>query len=130
MSPSMGMPGLSFALFSIHGPLSGTWWNPQLDSQSSPVWSCLYSPPFTRGCVAVCSVQTKAWPPSGSTGDRVFPRTIYPPSWRPSRAGLAAPRVQSFSMLCSFYTGDDTSSHPVVVRSGVSKRDACLLRSL
>lgn len=35
MSPSVGMPGLSFALFSIHGPLSGTWWNPQLDSQSS-----------------------------------------------------------------------------------------------
>lgn len=73
MSPSMGMPGLSFALFSIHGPLSGTWWNPQLDSQSSPMWSCLYSPPFTRGCAAVCSVQTKALPPSGSPRGKSLP---------------------------------------------------------
>lgn len=32
VSPSMGTPGLSFALLYTHGPVSGTWRNPQLDS--------------------------------------------------------------------------------------------------
>lgn len=59
-SPSLGIPSLSFALFYTCGPMSGARWNPQLDSQSGPVWSCLFLPPFPQGCAAVCIVHSKA----------------------------------------------------------------------
>lgn len=113
--PSMGRAGLSFALFCVHGPLSGTWWNPQLDS-SRALCGAACTRLLSHGALQL-SVLYRLWLSliQGALG-AVSPQTLYCSSWSPQQGGLVGwlfqgclirtlllPRLQSLSGACSFY---------------------------